>query len=189
MALMVHVLVVVVIIWTLLMIKDYMMRHKKTSKLSSRWKAEHSVWCQNFILRFIYLFFFELWICALLQLTVDDFDKEVTMTQYVFAIIAIIILSGLVAFLLSLYFWNGPWASGFFTKWTSTRSLVSVRPRNPSFDLGKFKQENPKKKMRSPILRYAINTFSQLFGCAPMSKEIVVKKIVVRIDSQTDYNP
>lgn len=156
---MVHVLVVILIILTLLMIKDYLMRNKKASKLSSRWKEEHSAWCQNFILRFIYLFFFELWICALLQLTVDDTDKEVTMTQYVFAIIAVTLLSGLVAFTLSLYLWNGPWASGFFAKWTSTRSLMQVRPTNPSFDLKKFKQENPRQIMESPIIGYLVNTF------------------------------
>ena len=70
-SLVIAVFVGLVILLALVIVKDVISRCASRNLIKTR-KDQSSPWCQNFILRFVYEFSLELYICALLQLTIED---------------------------------------------------------------------------------------------------------------------
>ena len=116
----------------------------------------HSEWCLNFILRFFYEFFLEFSICAFLQLSVKDFSEFSPTLQFYLSVAVTAAIIALVVFVISLFFWNGPWIPNYFTKGTSISSFMRKRPVNPFFNTDKYLIEHPVPE-RGPWGRIIIN--------------------------------
>ena len=116
----------------------------------------NSSWCQNFILRFFYEFFLEFSICIFLQLSVKDFSEFSPSIQFYMSVGITVAMIGLVIFILSLFFRNGPWIPNFYQKGTTAGSLMQNRPINPSFDREKYLNEHPKPEQK-PWGRFIIH--------------------------------
>ena len=61
----------ILLVWLITVIKDQVAKKAKTKNKCCRRK--HAPKCQNFVIRFVYEFFFEFCICIVLQLSVKDF--------------------------------------------------------------------------------------------------------------------
>lgn len=131
---------IILLVWLICTIKD-----KFTSQTSKHpcCRRKHGKWCQNFSLRFVYEFFLEFCICIVLQLSVKDFSDFSPSMQFGASITIAIATIALIAFVVSLLFYRGPWVSGFFLKGTSAYSIAEKRPLNPEFDAKKHIRDNP----------------------------------------------
>ena len=137
-------LLALVIIYLLFALKDCMVKLCSKKCKSSCWAKMHLPYCQNFILRFLYLFFLEFCLCATLQLSVTFTLPEFSTVQFIIAIIVCTAMIALIIFVVILFFFGGPWVKGFYKKGTAVSSFISygLRARDPSFNLEEWLAKN-----------------------------------------------
>ena len=112
MAIIIVVLASILLVWFTCVIIDLICN--KSQKRFTR-----SSWCQNFILRFLYEFFFEFCICFLLQLVyIAKVNENNQIFQYVLFVLLILVVMAFIAFIISQFFYRGPWVPGFYEKGT-----------------------------------------------------------------------
>ena len=97
-------------------------------------KKRHGRWCNNFALRFVYEFFLEFCIVALINLSVVDFNTIRPTYSYILTIVLVLLIGCLCLFTMSLLFYNGPYIPGYYQKHTAIKESWGVRPLNPEFD-------------------------------------------------------
>ena len=133
------------------------------------WAKKHSPWCQNFMLRFVYEFFLEFCICVILQLSVKDLTMFSPSFQYFSSIAMFLGILSLVGFVLSLFYFGGPWISGFYIPKTAAKSaLFDHRSRNPHFDGKQWLKENPKPKIKpwgGFVITLDFTSMGKFFSC------------------------
>ena len=134
--------------------------------MRTRKKKPSTPWCTNFILRFFYVFFLEICLCAFLQLSVVDFDEVSTTAQFWIAFTFTVIITALVIFVSSLIFCKGPQVAGFYTKGSAARSINEVRPRDSNFDSLEYLNSHPREIRNTPLLSKMV----LLFNCAGVKK-------------------
>ena len=131
-----------------------------------------SSWCLNFILRFFYEFFLEFCICIFLQLSVKDFSEFSPTLQFYLSVAVTVAMIALVAFVISLFFWNGPWIPNYYKKGTSAGSIMHKRPVNPFFNKDKYLIEHPVPE-RGPWGRILINIdLDRILRCGRKAKDL-----------------
>ena len=162
----ISVLALLVVVWFVLALKDLIVKAQKKSDTRTRKKKPSTPWCTNFILRFFYVFFLEICLCAFLQLSVVDFNDVSTTAQFWIAVTFTLIISALVIFVSSLLFCKGPQAAGFYTKGSVAKSINEVRPRDPNFDSQEYLNSHPREKRNTPLLSKMV----LFFNCAGVKK-------------------
>ena len=106
------------------------------------------------------MFFFELCICTVLQLSVVDFDSDAASFQFILAVFVTIALLAFIGFVIALFFrFRGPKIHGFYEKWTILQSLWGMRPRDCEFNGQIYLAENRIKKQKARLLSQAVNKF------------------------------
>ena len=141
MVIIIAVLLLCLLIWLIFFIKDLVFR-LVLKRANSESKISASL-CQNFILRFFYEFFFEFCICVFLQLSVKDFSESSPTLQFWLSVLITMVIVALIAFVASLFCWNGPWISNYYSKGTSSVSIWQIRDCNPSFDSAHYLKQHP----------------------------------------------
>lgn len=82
----------------------------------------------NFALRFFYQFFFEMCLCVLINLLAMDFSSFSPGVQWITSLLVGIGIVLYVGWLVSLFFYNGPFLAGFYQKGTYFKSFWMARP-------------------------------------------------------------
>ena len=130
----VFILVLVIIIaWICLAIFDKigtctrLMCSKKLGITKPRANLEPT-W-NNFALRFFYELFLEFCICALVNIEIFDFSRS----EWIISLFVLIMITVYIAWLVSLFFFNGPFLQGFYTKGTVVKSLWNARKFDVDF--------------------------------------------------------
>ena len=100
-----------------------------------------------------------------------DFDEFSPTLQFCLSAAVTAAMIALVAFVISLFFWNGPWVPNCYSKGTSAGSIVQKRPLNPGFDREKYLREHPAPKV-GPWGRIIINIdMDRILRCCRKAKD------------------
>ena len=76
-----------------------------------------------------------------------DFSEVSPSFSYLFSVVLLACIVALMAFVISLFLFNGPYVDGYYKTGTVLRNLWGTRPINPDFDVyGYLKANKPKKK-------------------------------------------
>ena len=92
-------------------------------------KKRHGRWCNNFALRFVYEFFLEFCIVALINLSVVDFNTIRPTYSYILTIVLVLLIGCLCLFTMSLLFYNGPYIPGYYQKHTAIKESCGLTRR------------------------------------------------------------
>ena len=119
---------VMLTVWLGVAIKDRYVGRDHRFRDWTLFQARHAPSASNFALRFFYEFFLELCLCVLINLAVRDFSSFSSGVQW---LLSLCVATGVVAYcgwLISLFFYNGPFLKNFYKKGTLLRSTWSARP-------------------------------------------------------------
>ena len=161
------VLLILITIWVGVIVKDFIASF--LPKQDKWWANQHSAWCQNFILRYLYQFFLEFCICVILQLSVKDLSEFSPSFQFFSSIGMFLAMLSLVAFVFSLFYIGGPWISGFYIPKTSLKSAgFDHRTRNPRFDGKEWLRKHPKPKVKpwgAFVITFDFSSVGKFLSC------------------------
>ena len=123
-------------VWAIVAIVDKVMKTKEKEwmMLYRPGKTKNEPYVTNFALRFFIEMFFEICICSLVNLALVDFDNFSPSFQWILALLAMISICVYLAWLVSLFFVNGPYLDDFYVKGTAFMSLFHARPFNLEFN-------------------------------------------------------
>ena len=113
-------------------------------------KDRHESQCNNFVVRFVYEFFLEFCIVALINLSVTEFDDFHSTFSYLLTLGLALLVTALFLFTLSRLFWNGPYIPGFYQNLISIKEYWGIRPLNPKFDPTHYLEANKAKLPKKP---------------------------------------
>lgn len=97
-------------------------------------KTKNEPYVTNFALRFFIQLFFEICICSLVNLALVDFEDTSPGFQWILSLLAMIGICVYLAWLVSLFFVNGPYLDNFYVKGTALQSIFHARPFNLEFN-------------------------------------------------------
>lgn len=124
----------IALIWIILSIKDCIGKRPAYVYKHRFYRRRHEPSVNNFALRFFYEMFLEFCLCVLINISIHKTDSFSSFGQWVLCIIFACVILGYMAWLISLFFYNGPFLENFYFKSTFFKSFMMARPINPTFD-------------------------------------------------------
>lgn len=113
----------------------------------------------------MYEFFLEFCICVCVQLSVRDFSDVSPSVQFVVSTLIAVAVLALLVFVVSQFWYKGPWVPRFYSKNFSFWSIMRARPRDPDFNVKEYLAEHPRDKVK-PWGRAIISIdLNKLFCC------------------------
>jgi len=123
----------VLLVWISLALKDNMRVKHRLPGLSF-FRKKHEPQANNFALRFFYEFFFEICLCALINIAAMNFSGFMEGLQWAICLMICVGIFAYLAWILSLFCKNGPFLDGFYTKGTFLESFWMARPFDTAFN-------------------------------------------------------
>ena len=117
-----------------------------------------SVFMSNFTVRFAYELFFEIFLCALIN--VSAFSVGAGNGNWIVSLFALLACAAAIGFMASLYCKNGPYVAGSYAKGTFFSSFWEVRQLNAEVQLSAVQADD--KTSRSPELKDGIKEQSPI---------------------------
>ena len=145
--------VLVTAVWILASILDRLVNAKKIDPRISSFKMlknRNEPYMNNFMVRLFYEFFFEVCICAFINIGLFDFEKIQPTVSYILSTVAIIVVFVYTLWLISLLFCLGPYLEGFYQSGSYFGSFWSARPFNENFNA--TEKNNLLKQKRKKII-------------------------------------
>lgn len=135
--------VTLAVVWAILAVLDQVFeRVLKENYYILGWSSgskREPIW-NNFALRFFYELFLEFCICAMLNISIHS-------SEWVLGMIVLMAIAVYLAWLVSLFFKNGPYLEGFYDNGTAWSSLWSPRPFADDFNaINKVKEMRKAKR-------------------------------------------
>lgn len=127
----------IILAWISLALKDHLGSKPKYANKSKFYRQKHEPSANNFAIRFFYEMFFEFCLCVLINIRIIDFTSFSPSVQWLTAIIVCGLIVAYVVWLISLFFYNGPFLVNFYNKGTFLRSFWMARPFNTKYDARK----------------------------------------------------
>ena len=124
----------IILTWIGLAIKDFVSSKRNTNLATSTQSRQFEPSANNFALRFFYELFFEFSLCALINIGLVDFSSFTAVVQWLTSIIVSLLILAYLVWLISLFFYNGPFLANFYNRGTFLQSIWMARPFNTKFD-------------------------------------------------------
>ena len=110
--------ILICLAWASLYVFDWLIKARKVDPRKwslNPFKTKNEPYANNFMLRFFYELFLEFCICALVNVALRDTTDFSPTLQWILSIVVLVAIFVYIGWLISLFFFKGPYLEGFYT--------------------------------------------------------------------------